>query len=76
MHLTGSIDDLDKWMTQVNSGLIPADPFLLIGQMTTADPTRSPEHFLARATDRVGFADHSRRGRAICGSAWAPSTSC
>jgi hypothetical protein len=42
VHLTGSIDDLDKWMTQVNSGLIPADPFLLIGQMTTADPTRSP----------------------------------
>ena len=25
-----------------HSGLIPADPFLLFGQMTTADPTRSP----------------------------------
>ena len=42
MHLTGSVDDLSQWMTQINSGLIPADPFLLIGQMTTADPTRSP----------------------------------
>ena len=39
---TGSVDDLGQWMTQINSGLIPADPFLLIGQMTTADPTRSP----------------------------------
>jgi len=42
VHLTGSVDDLSQWMTQINSGLIPADPFLLIGQMTTADPTRSP----------------------------------
>ncbi|ACV80002.1 phytoene desaturase family protein [Nakamurella multipartita] len=42
VHLTGSIDDLSQWMTHINSGLVPADPFLLIGQMTTADPTRSP----------------------------------
>ena len=42
VHLTGSVDDLSQWMTHINSGLIPADPFLLIGQMTTADPTRSP----------------------------------
>ena len=42
VHLAGSVDDLGQWMTQINSGLIPADPFLLIGQMTTADPTRSP----------------------------------
>ena len=42
VHLTGSVDDLSQWTTHINSGLIPADPFLLIGQMTTADPTRSP----------------------------------
>jgi phytoene dehydrogenase-like protein len=42
VHLTGSVDDLSQWMTHINSGLIPADPFLLIGQMTTADATRSP----------------------------------
>src|SRR6476661_1055042 len=42
VHLTGSVDDLSQWMTQINSGLIPADAFLLIGQMTTADPNQVP----------------------------------
>ena len=28
--------------TQLATGLIPAEPFLLVGQMTTSDPTRSP----------------------------------
>ncbi len=42
VHLTGSVDDLGQWMTHINSGLVPADPFLLIGQMSTADATRSP----------------------------------
>jgi phytoene dehydrogenase-like protein len=29
-------------LTQVAAGAIPAEPFLLVGQMTTSDPTRSP----------------------------------
>ena len=29
-------------LAQVRHGTIPADPFMLVGQMTTADPTRSP----------------------------------
>jgi phytoene dehydrogenase-like protein len=42
VHLAGSVDDLSRWMVNINSDVIAADPFLLIGQMTTADPTRSP----------------------------------
>jgi phytoene dehydrogenase-like protein len=30
-------------LSQVAGGAIPAEPFLLAGQMTTADPSRSPE---------------------------------
>lgn len=43
VHLADSQAHLSRWAAEVASGLIPADPFLLIGQMTTADPTRSPE---------------------------------
>src|SRR3712207_2095985 len=30
-------------LAQVTAGAVPAEPFLLTGQMTTADPTRSPQ---------------------------------
>jgi phytoene dehydrogenase-like protein len=39
-------DDLDAFTTvaaQLSMGAIPAKPFLVMGQMTTADATRSPE---------------------------------
>lgn len=42
VHLADSVDDLSLWAAQVAAGVVPADPFLLLGQMTTADPTRSP----------------------------------
>lgn len=42
VHLAGSVDALSRSMTQIKAGLIPDDPFLLIGQMTAADLTRSP----------------------------------
>jgi phytoene dehydrogenase-like protein len=42
VHLARSVDELDLWAAQVADGVVPADPFLLLGQMTTADPTRSP----------------------------------
>ena len=29
-------------LAQVAARTIPGDPFMLVGQMTTADPTRSP----------------------------------
>ena len=36
------IEELVTSFAQLSSGSIPDRPFLLIGQMTTADPTRSP----------------------------------
>ncbi len=42
VHLAASVGELSEWMTQIRSDLIPTNPFLLIGQMTAADPTRSP----------------------------------
>ena len=42
MHLCDSLDELSAYEGQLAAGLIPDRPFLLIGQMTTADPSRSP----------------------------------
>ncbi|MCO8126827.1 NAD(P)/FAD-dependent oxidoreductase [Acidimicrobiia bacterium EGI L10123] len=42
VHLAGSLDELTYSSAMLACGRIPADPFLLIGQMTTADPSRSP----------------------------------
>jgi phytoene dehydrogenase-like protein len=42
VHVADSLSDMAEALGQVTAGLIPARPFLLAGQMTTADPTRSP----------------------------------
>ncbi len=42
VHLGGTVDDLVLCQGQIEAGLVPARPFLLAGQMTTTDPTRSP----------------------------------
>ncbi|SDP17764.1 Phytoene dehydrogenase-related protein [Nakamurella panacisegetis] len=42
VHLASSVTEVSTWMAQVTGGTVPADPFLLVGQMTTSDPTRSP----------------------------------
>lgn len=41
-HVGDSVAQMGEATTQVASGAIPAAPFLLAGQMTTTDPTRSP----------------------------------
>jgi phytoene dehydrogenase-like protein len=43
VHVADSLSDMAESLGQVASDLVPARPFLLVGQMTTADPTRSPE---------------------------------
>jgi phytoene dehydrogenase-like protein len=43
VHLGESLDHLTEFSGQLAIGHIPARPFVLIGQMTTSDPTRSPE---------------------------------
>jgi phytoene dehydrogenase-like protein len=42
VHLGADHDGLIRWMADLNTRTVPLHPFLLFGQMTTADPTRSP----------------------------------
>ena len=42
VHVADSTTQLTESLGQVAAGAIPAAPFLLAGQMTTTDPTRSP----------------------------------
>jgi phytoene dehydrogenase-like protein len=42
IHLGADMQELSDFAHQVTTGRIPARPFGLLGQMTTADPTRSP----------------------------------
>jgi phytoene dehydrogenase-like protein len=42
VHLGADHDGLIRWMADLNTGTVPLHPFMLFGQMTTADPTRSP----------------------------------
>jgi phytoene dehydrogenase-like protein len=42
VHLDSDMDGLSRFAAELACGDVPADPFLLAGQMSTADPTRSP----------------------------------
>ncbi|WNG85453.1 NAD(P)/FAD-dependent oxidoreductase [Mycobacterium sp. ITM-2016-00317] len=42
VHLGADHAGLIRWMADLNTATLPEQPFLLFGQMTTADPTRSP----------------------------------
>jgi phytoene dehydrogenase-like protein len=42
VHLGADQDGLVRWMADLNTRTVPQWPFLLFGQMTTADPSRSP----------------------------------
>jgi phytoene dehydrogenase-like protein len=41
-HVADSVEDMVEALGQVSARAIPARPFMLAGQMTTTDPTRSP----------------------------------
>jgi phytoene dehydrogenase-like protein len=43
VHLGADADGLVRWMADLNTGVVPEHPFMLLGQTTTADPSRSPE---------------------------------
>jgi phytoene dehydrogenase-like protein len=43
VHLARDMDHLTDVAGQLSKRLIPSDPYLILGQMTTTDPTRSPE---------------------------------
>lgn len=42
VHLADGMDELTRFAAQLAMGRVPDRPFALFGQMTTADPSRSP----------------------------------
>ena len=42
VHVGGDLDGLSQYARALDRDEIPLKPFLLVGQMTTADPSRSP----------------------------------
>jgi len=43
VHVSASMDEMTEYTAHLAMGRVPARPFLLVGQMTTSDPCRSPE---------------------------------
>lgn len=42
VHVSADLDEMSAYTAQLATGRVPDRPFLLVGQMTTADPSRSP----------------------------------
>lgn len=42
VHVCGEMDGMLAYSQQLERGLVPRDPFLIVGQLTTTDPSRSP----------------------------------
>lgn len=42
VHVGGDMDAMTRYCAQLAMGQLPDEPFVIMGQMTTADPTRSP----------------------------------
>jgi phytoene dehydrogenase-like protein len=42
VHVSADMAGLIRYSADIAAGRLPDDPFLLVGQMTTADPSRSP----------------------------------
>ncbi|MFI8569044.1 phytoene desaturase family protein [Rhodococcus sp. NPDC078407] len=42
VHLGADVNGLATFRTHIRNGKLPDTPFMLLGQMTTADPSRSP----------------------------------
>lgn len=42
VHTGDSIDDLARFTNEVRAGVLPSNPYLVIGQQSLVDPTRAP----------------------------------
>ena len=42
VHLGGDLDELSRYTAQLSVGAVPDRPYVVFGQMTTTDPSRSP----------------------------------
>ena len=60
VHLGVDLDGLTRYAGDLGTRQIPNHPFLLLGQMTTADPSRSPE-----GTESAWAYTHLPAGRTI-----------
>ena len=70
MHLGADENGLVRWMADLNTGVVPERPFVIFGQMTTADPTRSPPGTECTwAYTHLPRARHRRRPRRHVGRA-------
>jgi len=58
VHLGVDLDGLTGYAADLARGRLPRNPFVLMGQMTTADPTRSPA-----GTESLWAYTHVPRGR-------------
>ena len=62
VHAGQSSRGLVRWAAAIDSGVLPERPFALVGQMSTVDPTRSPEGTEAlwaySHVPRESWADH------------------
>ena len=76
VHVGGSLDDLSGFAHDLACGRVPTEPFLLVGQMSTADATRSPAgtesawaytHVPARPGGGAGWHDPDLRKRVLEG---------
>jgi phytoene dehydrogenase-like protein len=43
VHVVEDVDELTMSSARISTGQVPADPFLVMGQLHVADPTRQPE---------------------------------
>jgi phytoene dehydrogenase-like protein len=57
VHLGADGRGLTRWSSDIESETLPQSPFMLLGQMTTTDPSRSPE-----GTESVWAYTHMPRG--------------
>ncbi len=70
VHIADSVEEMTQTLAQVASGVVPDRPFLLTGQMTTSDPSRSPagtESFWAYTHVPQPAATRSDAGATITG---------
>ncbi|MDQ1708919.1 MAG: hypothetical protein QOG49_304, partial [Frankiaceae bacterium] len=42
VHIAASLDEMTRYAADLATGRVPQTPFVLVGQLTTADPSRSP----------------------------------
>ncbi|HSK26194.1 MAG TPA: NAD(P)/FAD-dependent oxidoreductase [Jiangellales bacterium] len=59
VHVGADLDGLTQFSSDLARGKLPEHPFLLVGQMTTTDPTRSPQ-----GTESLWAYTHVPRGLA------------